>query len=336
MPGRPDAFMPLYIGDYLADTTHLTRDQHGAYLLLIMAYWKRGTPLPADDDRLAAIAKATVIEWVKIKPVVIEFFTEADGFWRQKRLDFEISKAEDMYAKRKSASDAGVKARTNYRSNRQNGGQVVEPTVAPVVQLTVAPLVNQPQSQPQSHSPNGESDPPSLRSAPRSNPDNIDLSMEAVPEGFAEFYIAYPLKQGKAEAAKAFSKALKRASARVLLDGATRYTAHLAATGEPLKFVMMAKNWLNEERWSDEYISDATAKALLPVPVDPSWGDTGDRLAAAVDRGVFNSYFASAQYVPGDPPCIRFKTKTARELAERRCMSAIRSVLGAATLEVRV
>ena len=53
---KVDIFMPLYIGDYLKDTTRLTAEQHGAYLLLMMDYWVNG-PLPANDSSLAMVSK---------------------------------------------------------------------------------------------------------------------------------------------------------------------------------------------------------------------------------------------------------------------------------------
>jgi uncharacterized protein YdaU (DUF1376 family) len=81
--------MPLYIADYLADTTHLSAMESGAYLHLIMNYWQNGG-LPNDDRQLSRIAKLTDREWRKLKPTLQSFFGPK---WRHKRIDQEILEA---------------------------------------------------------------------------------------------------------------------------------------------------------------------------------------------------------------------------------------------------
>lgn len=59
--------MPLYVGDYLGDTQRLTTEQHGAYLLLILDYWRNG-PAPDDDLVLQQITKLNKAGWKKTPP----------------------------------------------------------------------------------------------------------------------------------------------------------------------------------------------------------------------------------------------------------------------------
>jgi len=89
---KTDMWMPLYVADYLADTAHLTTEQHGAYLLLIMTYWRHGE-LPDDDGQLAAIVKFSPHKWKKNSQIIRKFFHEKDGVLRHKRIDAERSKA---------------------------------------------------------------------------------------------------------------------------------------------------------------------------------------------------------------------------------------------------
>lgn len=86
-------FMQLYVADYLGDTRHLSCEQHGAYLLLLMAMWRAGGSLPADDTKLARIVSLTVTRWNRIKGDVMAFLTIEDGQITQKRLRAAIKKA---------------------------------------------------------------------------------------------------------------------------------------------------------------------------------------------------------------------------------------------------
>lgn len=101
------AWMPLYVGDYLGDTGHLTTTQHGAYFLLMMHYWRKGG-LPNDDKQLSKITKLPLKVWAEWKDVLQDFFHEADGDpWRHKRIDAELFKMMEVSSKRAIAGQKG-------------------------------------------------------------------------------------------------------------------------------------------------------------------------------------------------------------------------------------
>lgn len=71
--------MPMYWDAYLADTTHLTTEEHGAYMLLLAAMWRRNGSVPDDDKDNARILGLTPAKWRKIKARLIGFLVIEGG-----------------------------------------------------------------------------------------------------------------------------------------------------------------------------------------------------------------------------------------------------------------
>lgn len=109
-------YIPFYVGDYLADTTHLTRSEHGAYLLLLMAMWRGGGRLPADDDRLARLAQCSDAEWAGMRSTILSFFRCRGGVLRQKRLTAEYAKYTKAITQRKNAGKASAAKKRSKNS----------------------------------------------------------------------------------------------------------------------------------------------------------------------------------------------------------------------------
>lgn len=115
-------WMPLYVGDYLADTAHLRAAEHGAYLLMMMHYWsKKG--LPTDDEALARIARMSIGEWRKARPTIAPFFGED---WKHKRIEFELTEAARIAdAGRKGGIASGQSRRS--KTERPLNGRSTKP-----------------------------------------------------------------------------------------------------------------------------------------------------------------------------------------------------------------
>lgn len=106
-------FMNFYVGDYLADTTHLTTVEHGAYLLLLFSMWRAGGKLPRDDRKLARIAKLTDAEWLEVQGNILPFFRIRGGTITQKRLTEEAAKYRNTLVQRSKAGKASALKKRN-------------------------------------------------------------------------------------------------------------------------------------------------------------------------------------------------------------------------------
>ncbi len=120
-------YMPLYVADYLADTSHLTAAEHGAYLMLIMHYWRQGS-LPTEDCILQRISRMTSREWARSRLTLAGFFS-AD--WKHARIESEIAKAELKSARRAQSGKRGGDSKALKTQSRDIANAIVLPDQTP-------------------------------------------------------------------------------------------------------------------------------------------------------------------------------------------------------------
>ncbi|MEM8626241.1 MAG: DUF1376 domain-containing protein [Pseudomonadota bacterium] len=102
--------LPLFTDAFLADTTHLSAEETGAYVMLLMCAWRSPScSLPNDDKKLARMARVSPARWGKIRDEVMAFWTlDEQGTWSQKRLQKERLYVEKSRAiKRDNGSKGG-------------------------------------------------------------------------------------------------------------------------------------------------------------------------------------------------------------------------------------
>jgi uncharacterized protein YdaU (DUF1376 family) len=203
-------YMQLYVSDYLADTAHLTAQQHGAYMLLLMNYWQRGKALDNSNERLSHVARLSPEEWAEAKPTLEEFFMVEGNLWTHARVEDDLEKIREKSAKASFAGRRSVVARgMNERST--NAEQSLN---------------------------HKEED--------KEEDEDKDINKK---ELFVDFWNVYPLKVGKGAAQKAFEKAIRTTDADIIIKGALRYksdpnrvpgyTAHASTW-------LNAQRWLDE------------------------------------------------------------------------------------------
>lgn len=123
---KPNQWMPLHIDDFLSRTARISTEDKGAYMMLLMNYWRNQEPLPADEYALANIAGVSIEKWQAMAHRILPFFTEKDGLLHNKRIDTEIQKAVGISKKRQeSGRKGGRPAKQKETKCKANENQLV-------------------------------------------------------------------------------------------------------------------------------------------------------------------------------------------------------------------
>lgn len=213
-------FMQFYTGDYLRDTQHLTTEQHGAYLLLLMAMWHRCGWLPNDPGTLARLSRLTKSRWLKISPSILAFMHAEGDLLTQKRLLSEFEKASEKSEKRRRAGAIG----NDVKSLKSNN----------------SPVANGNALRPHSPEPDSE----------RRKKKKEDSPSLALGDGFEDWYKIYPRHIDPKDARRAYDKALAKVGHGKLLEAAKSFAEKVRF--KESKFIPHPATWLNKERWLEE------------------------------------------------------------------------------------
>lgn len=218
-------YMQFYVADYLADTTHLTAEEHGAYMLLLFSYWQTGKPLRI--DRLATVARIPNDRWASVAETLSEFFHVTETHWVQFRVEADLEAVNSKVVTASNAGKASARAKALKKQQELNERST---GVDDPLQRNVNHI---------------DTDTDTDKNTKSSSPAADDL--------FPKFWKLYPNKKGKAAAEKAWKK-LKVTDDlfNLIAQGLAKQCSSQSWTKDGGQFIPHPSTWLNGKRWEDE------------------------------------------------------------------------------------
>jgi uncharacterized protein YdaU (DUF1376 family) len=217
--------MPLFPDAFIADTQHLSLEERGAYMHILMVTWRNnGRALPDDPKRMARTLAVTVKRWEKLRPVLAEFFDLSAGTWRQRRLEKEWEFVQKSKAISQCNGAKGGRPKLLKNNDTQNPTGLVQANL------------------------NETTQPQPLTQEERESADALSNARASAALWFDRFWVVYPEKVAKPAARKAFNRVIRKTTIEIILAGVERYIA----TKPPDRAWAYPATWLNQERWLDQ------------------------------------------------------------------------------------
>ncbi len=276
-------YFPFYVDDFAADgkVEAMTTLEVGSYILLLCKAWKeqpRGT-LPDDEAVLARWSRLSPTQWSEVAPRVLACFRlSTDGRWHQKRMELEARKLLDLTNKRSKNGKLAAEARWQHANALQSQCERIADALP--TQCDSMPRA----SESSSVFVEGEIE---LEKAQNKDPPKKKKKGGAggeLPEGFAEFWVAYPDHSAKPRAVTAWRKINPDAALRAVMLAALE--KHKQSERWSKGFIPYLATWLNDRRWED-------------VPAPPPKGN-GNGQTRADERTAYR--FPDADFGSDGPP----------------------------------
>lgn len=103
-----------------------------------------------------------------------------------------------------------------------------------------------------------------------------DSPTPPTPQGFGEFWQAYPKKVGKQSALKSFANAMKTTDLQTILAAIERQKRSRQWNRDGGQYIPYPATWLNQERWEDELGGVKDAGAVASGDPSKSWSLRAD------------------------------------------------------------
>jgi len=120
--------LPLKTDALLADTSHMSAAEFGAYCRILFVMWRHGARLPDNEEELARIAGVPLSRWKKMAEKVRRPLTVAGGVLSQKRLTDTWLRVHEVRKKRALAAETRWSAKGDPPRNRAPPGMHMQST----------------------------------------------------------------------------------------------------------------------------------------------------------------------------------------------------------------
>ena len=143
---------------------------------------------------------------------------------------------------------------------------------------------------------------------------------------FEAFWSAYPRKESRGPAVRAWARALEQAQPEALIAAAKSYA--LRRVGQDPQFTRLPATWLGQECWLDDAPQIVDADAAMRA-----WEGQAAPLVEEIGAPGFAAYFAGAGFERGPPARIIVPKPHLRALIARRFSGALTRAYGEYSLE---